>query len=411
MGSKISDSKIFYVVISVLVSVALWLYVVNVENPTGEKTIHDIPITIQGEDVLQNRGLMITGMSMEKFNLNLTGKRNALVKLTEDNVSVSLDVSSITAEGDWALKCKVTLPNTVTSGTVTISDKNDYNITVSIAKQMSKTIEIRGEFTGTVADGYQADTFIISPSTVTITGQEDHVNQVAYGLVSVAQDNLSSTFTGEMGFTPMSATGEKLENLNIRFSTDTVYVTLPIVKVMEVPLNVNIIEGGGATKDDVTVSIDPATIVVSGPQEVLEPLKEITLGEIDLSKILNVETFTFDIPLTSELTNESGVTQATVTVAVKGLPSKVLDADNIEIINVPKGYNATSITKSIQVWVRGPQEALDYISAYQIRVVADLKDTSVSVGQFRVPVKVYLDGGTGAGVVGGDYSIAVSITK
>ena len=411
MGSKISDSKIFYVVISVLVSVALWLYVVNVENPTGEKTIHDIPITIQGEDVLQNRGLMITGMSMEKFNLNLTGKRNALVKLTEDNVSVSLDVSSITAEGDWALKCKVTLPNTVTSGTVTISDKNDYNITVSIAKQMSKTIEIRGEFTGTVADGYQADTFIISPSTVTITGQEDHVNQVAYGLVSVAQDNLSSTFTGEMGFTPMSATGEKLENLNIRFSTDTVYVTLPIVKVLEVPLNVNIIEGGGATKDDVTVSIDPATIVVSGPQEVLEPLKEITLGEIDLSKILNVETFTFDIPLTSELTNESGVTQATVTVAVKGLPSKVLDADNIEIINVPKGYNATSITKSIQVWVRGPQEALDYISAYQIRVVADLKDTSVSVGQFRVPVKVYLDGGTGAGVVGGDYSIAVSITK
>lgn len=411
MGSKISDSKIFYVVISVLVSVALWLYVVNVENPTGEKTIHDIPITIQGEDVLQNRGLMITGMSMEKFNLNLTGKRNALVKLTEDNVSVSLDVSSVTAEGDWALKCKVTLPNTVTSGTVTISDKNDYNITVSIAKQMSKTIEIRGEFTGTVADGYQADTFIISPSTVTITGQEDHVNQVAYGLVSVAQDNLSSTFTGEMGFTPMSATGEKLENLNIRFSTDTVYVTLPIVKVMEVPLNVNIIEGGGATKDDVTVSIDPATIVVSGPQEVLEPLKEITLGEIDLSKILNVETFTFDIPLTSELTNESGVTQATVTVAVKGLPSKVLDADNIEIINVPKGYNATSITKSIQVWVRGPQEALDYISAYQIRVVADLKDTSVSVGQFRVPVKVYLDGGTGAGVVGGDYSIAVSITK
>lgn len=411
MGSKISDSKAFYLVISVLIAIALWLYVVNVENPTGDKTIRNIPITIQGEDVLESRGLMISNMSARNFNLNITGQRNALLKVSEENVTVTLDVSSITEEGDWALTCKITLPTTVTSGTVTASDNNNYTIDVSIVKQASKTIEIRGEFIGNVAEGFQADEFIISPSTVTITGQEDHVDEVAYGLVSVYQENLSDTFTAEMPFTPMSADGKKLTDLNVKYSTDTVYVTLPIVQVAKIPLTVDIVDGGGATSDNATVVIDPASIVVSGSAEVLEPLKEITLGQVSLDEILNEETFTFPIPLTSEITNESGITEATVTVTVAGLPSKVLEVDNIEIINVPDGYTASAITKSLQVWVRGPEDVLDSISAYQIRVVADLEDSSVSEGQFRAPVTVYLDGGNGAGIVGVDYSISIQLTR
>jgi len=410
MGSKISDSKVFYLVISILISVALWLYVVNVENPNGDKNVHNIPITIQGADLLESRGLMITDMSIRYFNLDLTGKRNALVKLTEENIIVTLDVSSITTEGEWALKCKVTLPSMVTSGNVTPTEKNNYSITVTIAKKVSKTIDIRGEFTGKVAQGYQADEFIISPATVTITGQEDHVNQIAYGLVTVTQDNLADTFTGEMSFSPMNAANEKLIDLNAAYSASTVYVTLPIVKVLEIPLTVDILDGGGATRDNVTLSIIPATIVVSGAEEVLEPLKEITLGQINLAEVLSIDTFTFTIPLASELTNESGITEATVTVTVTGLPSKVLEVDSIKLINVPEGYTATAVTQSLQVWVRGPEEVLDFITVYNVRVVADLQDMHISAGQFRVPVKVYLDGGTGGGIVGTDYTIAIQVT-
>jgi YbbR domain-containing protein len=411
MGSKISNSKAFYIVISIVLSVSLWLYVVNVEKPTGEITIRNIPITILGEDVLGERGFMITDMSSRYFDLNLSGKRSALVKLSEENITVTLDVSSITADGDWSLKCKVTLPSTVTSGTVTITEKNDYSVSVTIAKQTSKPIDIRGEFAGTVAEGYQADEFIISPSTVTVTGQEDLVNQVAYGLVSVAQINLNDTFTSEMGFTLMSATGEKLKDLNVQLSTSTVYVTLPIVKVAEIPLAVNIVDGGGATGADATVTIDPTSIVVSGAQEVLTPLTKITLGESALADVLSVETFTFPLNLTSELTNESGISEATVTVQVADLPSKVLDVHNIEIINVPDGFVASAVTQSLQVWVRGPEEALDGISAYQVQAVADLEDASVSVGQFRVPVKLYLAGDGDAGIVGADYSISITVKR
>jgi hypothetical protein len=87
---------------------------------------------------------MVAGISKTSFDLELAGKRNALIKLKRENISVTVDVSSITTEGQWSLKCKIALPNTVTSGTVSASEKNNYSINVTIAKQISKTIAIRG---------------------------------------------------------------------------------------------------------------------------------------------------------------------------------------------------------------------------------------------------------------------------
>ena len=410
MANKFSDSKGFYIVFSILISIALWVYVVGVVNPTGTSTVHRIPIEVQGEDVLAGRGLMVSDLSRDTISLDLSGRRIALGSLNEENISVTLDVSSITEVGEWPIRCRVTLPSTLTTGSVSVSDQNDLTITVTVVRQASKSIEVRGNFTGSAAEGYQVDTFVISPGTITITGQEDHVNQVAYAVVNVDQENLSETFTGELGFTLMDATGQPLENLNVTCSVDTVYVSLPVVKVQEVDLTVTILEGGGATEDDIVCEIEPKSIIISGEEEDLASYKEINLGTVDLSKILNTETYTFDILLPSELTNESGITQATVTVRVEGLATKVLETSAIEIINPPDGFEVTRITQSLPVVVRGTEEELDLVFEHQLRVEADLSGQTLTAGQFRVPVRVYLDGGSGAGVVG-DYSISISLSQ
>lgn len=410
MASKLSDSKGFYIAFSILISIALWVYVVGVVNPTGTSTVHRIPIEIQGEDVLERRGLMVSDLSRETISLELSGKRISLGSLNEENILITLDVSAITEVGEFPIKCRVTLPSTLTSGSVSVGEKNDLTITVTVVKQASKPIEVRGNFTGSAAEGYQVDTFVISPSTVTITGREDHVNQVAYAVVNVDQANLSETFTGELGFALMDATGHPLEDLDLTCNVDTVYVSLPVVKVQEIDLAVTILEGGGATRGDIICDIEPKSIIISGEEEDLASWKEINLGTIDLSKILNTETYTFDILLPSELTNESGITQATVTVKVEGLATKVLETNSIDIINPPDGFTVTRVTQSLPVVIRGTEEELNLVFEHQLRVVADLKDQTLSAGQFRVPAKVYLDGGSGAGVVG-DYSISISLSQ
>jgi YbbR domain-containing protein len=60
MGKKILDSKILYILISVILSVSLWFYVISLDGNEDEKTIRNIPITFAGEDILAERNLMIT---------------------------------------------------------------------------------------------------------------------------------------------------------------------------------------------------------------------------------------------------------------------------------------------------------------------------------------------------------------
>ena len=45
MGKKILDSKILYILISVILSVSLWFYVISLDGNEDEKTIRNIPIT------------------------------------------------------------------------------------------------------------------------------------------------------------------------------------------------------------------------------------------------------------------------------------------------------------------------------------------------------------------------------
>lgn len=74
--------KIFNIALAVVLAVGVWLYVINVENPTGTGTVRDIPVTLEGENVLTERGLMITQQSDESISLKLSGRKKTLMKLT-----------------------------------------------------------------------------------------------------------------------------------------------------------------------------------------------------------------------------------------------------------------------------------------------------------------------------------------
>ena len=129
-----------------------------------------------------------------------------------------------------------------------------------------------------------------------------------------------------------------------------------------------------------------------------------------LSKVFGTLTQSMTINLDPSLTNVSGITEAKVTVTVEGLVTKTLEAGNIEIVNKPGGYEITRNTQSCTVLIRGTQEAVDAVTASQVRIVADLSNLDLSTGSRTVPVKVYLDGSSEVGVVG-EYNISISVSR
>lgn len=422
MGKKFTESKAFNIILAVLIALALWVYVTAIIGQVGSMTIRNVPITLVGEDVLNSKGLMIDASTKLTVNVGITGGHSALVAIASNSsefITARLDVSEISEAGEYELPCKLGLENTLTSG-VRLDGDSTQTIRVVVTKMLSKTIEVRGNFTGTVKDGYRTNTVEITPSTVRIQGPEALVNQIDYAQVTITGEELTKTVSGEMSFDMISSDGEVLKSDEISSNVNTVSVVLPVVKTLEIPLTVDFIYGGGITEENFAryvepyVDIQPNTIQISGEESDITPLegKSITLGKIDLADVVQEnQTYTFPIVLASELSNDSGISEATVTISVKGLETKTVETSNIEVINVPEGFTASAVTQSLQVQVRGPADALETVDGYQLRVVVDLEGETLRQAQFPFQPKIYLDGESTCGVVNGanGYIVVVNI--
>ena len=412
MGKKFTESKIFNIILSILIALGLWAYVTASVTDVGESTVRNIPVTVVGEEALNAKGLMIDPNTKLTVNARVSGNRSLLVSMASnpsEYFSATINVAEITEPGTYDLNCTITPEFTsLTSTGVRVMDQEGKTIQVTVTRLMSKTVEVRGVFKGTVDEdnNYRANPVEVTPGTIKVQGPETLVNQVEYAQVTITGDNLTKTYTGELGFQLMTADGEVVDDDDLTTNVNTVSVVMPVVKTMEVPLSVEYVYGGGITEDNferyVTVDIQPATIQVSGDEADVSYLegKTITVGKIDLSQVVQEElVFVFPIELSTELSNDSGITQATVTVTIKGLETKTVETSNIDIINTPDGFKADAVTQSLQVKVRGPADALETVEGYQIRVVVDLEGQNLRQAQFPFTPKIYLDGDSRCGVI------------
>lgn len=405
-------NKGLYMVVSVLVAIGLWTYVVGALNPDSSGPVRNLPVTFAGTNVLESRELMITSGLEQTVTLNVTGKRDALLALSADTVSVTIDVSSITQPGQYSSEYQVSYspPPGVSFNSVAIMDRYPQTVSFTVVRQATRTIPIRGTSTGSVAEGYQVGEFSFTPETLEVRGEEALVNQIDYALVTLDQEDMSETYNGDLPYVFVTFTGDVMDPAGLETSDTLIRTTLPVFQLKEVPLTVNIIPGGGATDKNVKVDIEPESIVVSGAPADLEPLKEISLGDIDLAKVMGSDMLTFPITLSSELTNVSGVAEATVALTMEGLTTATLEVNNIELIHCPEGYTASAVTQTRQIQIRGAADAVNAVAASQLLIVADLANTVTATGTQTIPVKVYLNGRNDVGVVG-DYNIVVSVIR
>lgn len=404
---KLLEKRWVCILLSVLLAIAFWAYVRAAVDPSGTINIHNVRVETTGANVLASQGLAVSEITPQVVELQVEGPTSARTNLLRNRsgLYVRVDVSSC-VEGENTLRWREVWPEGINTDDLTAQRST---VTVKVEKLYSKTFDIQFKLEGKVAGEYQMGTPAIEPEKVVVSGPVEQVNQVDKVEAILRTEELSERFAGDLELVPVDKQGRSLADLELTLSAETAYVVVPVVMMKEVPLTVNLQSGGGATKEDAKIDIDPPTIVVSGAEADLEGLEEISLGPISLSDVVGTNTFTRPITLDPSLTNESGLATATITVTVEGLDTEVFAVNNIRTTNLPEGYNAETITKSVLVTVRGPAEDLANIDASQIRVVANLSGVTTE-GSQQVLAYVYLDGTSTVGVIG-EYSISVNISR
>ena len=431
MGKKILDSKALYMVLSIVLAFAAWLFVTSKDGTKDSERFANLLVEFSGEEILEERGLMIVNRDV-KATITVQAAPTVLAVLKREQPRLVANVANISTEDTHVVNYRVILPNGVKDTDVEIiysgpGGLGGSAVSVEVAQALSRKVRIEGEFQGTVAEGYLAgdnDDFRFDPVELVVSGRADLVNQVSHVKVIVSGDNLTETVSDAFPFQLIGASGDPLE-LDVNCDVDTIYTVFPIRATAEIPLKVNVVSGGGLSVSDITLSLSDKSITVAGSKEAVDALAgegELLLGTIDLAELddnlaQNGGDVTFAIPLADELENLSGITEVTATIRVnKRAETRTFQVTSrISTINTPEGWTPTIITQVLAVRVRGPEVLLDELTEESIRVVADLKDINQAAGKYTVPATIYLDSAGTLSDVGvvtpRTYSVVVSLVK
>lgn len=409
---KIYNSRVFWAIISLVTSFAIWVYVTSVNEDEYSQTFYGVQVELSGEDSLRDmRNMVITDLDTSTVSVRVKGPRRVIASLSSDDIIARIDVSRLTQAAYTSQQYTVDFASGVNRRGLVIESRSPEAVSFIVSKQTTKTVPVRGGFEGEIAEGYTAETPAFEPSTITLTGAEAYIKDVEYAWVTFGKGiTANSTYSVETGFTLMDAKDNPCSTTEYSYSTETVTATLPMLEVKDVLLGVDIVEGAGATSSNVKIKVEPESIKLAGDSALLSGINRIILDTVDLTSFASTFTESYSIPITNGLRNLTGVTEAKVTIEVIGLETKTFRVNSISCINEAEGTATDIITKSFEVTLRGTAEDLGKVRSENIRAVADLADYNGSTGSYMPKVKIYVDGFTNVGAIGYD-SISVEIRR
>lgn len=411
----ITQSRVFWMIVSLFIAAMLWLYVTTTEGVEAQKVLSNVPIEFVGAETLrESSGLVVTEQDRTSVNLTVSATRRVLNKLNNGNVTATINLSRMNSDGRYAVTYDISYPSGINPNDITVVRASADIVNFYLDKLSRKTIEVEGAFTGNTAEGYMADdSMVFDPMVVTISGPKTDISKVDHAYVSISRENVDKTIQYSTTYELVDENGQIVDDSSITRETDEVNVTLNVLSTRSVPLDVTIIDGGGATRDANTIiDIRPSSIMLAGDAAAIDNTSKLILGTIDLSSFATDYTATYAIIPPTNTENLTGVNEATVTVSISGLSTRgyAISQDNISCNNVPEGYSAEIITQSLNnVIIRAPESVLNEIDSRNLRAVADLSDLTVnSSGVYNPSVRIYIDGFPEAGYVG-EYKIYVTL--
>lgn len=403
-------NKPLMIVLSVLISIVLWLYVVTVVSPESEATLYNIPVVLQGESALDERGLVLVSDDEYKINLQLYGNRKDLNKVNSGNVTIIADLTKIYDPGTHNLSYNISYPGDVPSDAFTEMSRTPSRIRVTVEQKITKKIPVELSYTGTVPINYRAktDAVVLDYPEVSITGPMSVISQIETARIQVDMTDQIKTFEQTCRFTLCNKDGEPVDAASVVTDVAEVTATVPIQFMKYVPLKVVLLPGGGADEKNTTVVYEHDKIRIAGSRETLLGINEIVLDTIDLGALTRKTVFEYDVVLQEGVENVSLIHKTKVTVDFPSLLTKEFTVSQFESVNVPEGMVAEILNQTLTVKLRGPREKIANMTPEDITVEVDFANALAGTSAVNVTIRISTRFPE-VGVLGGPYSVNATL--
>ena len=402
--------KILRIVCSILVAIAIWIYVDEEKTVNVKMSVNDLPVEFASEDTtLADNGLMLLSGYNTTVDLVLKGPRKVLWKLNKDEIRIVVDTAGIQDTGMQSLPYDVVFPNNVPQSQIQVEKASIYAINVTVGELYTKEVPIKCEVSGKIAEGYLAEEIVLDPAVLVLRAQRDDLLNVSYAKIRVNISGLQETMIRTVEYQLYDYNDIPIDNDNIRAASKLIQVTMPVKAVKEVPLVLNFVEAIGSTMDQVEYTFEPGdTVQLQGDKTVLDSIDNIVLDTIYLQDLEEEQTLVYEISVPEGAEVVGGETQVTVTITMTGVSEYRISTDNFVTTNLAEGLGVDIVTESLSVMLRGFTEELDAMDGSDLTVTVDLGSIT-QPGTYTLPVSVRVNGYQNVGIKG-TYQVIVEVT-
>ncbi len=405
-------NKLIYALLSFVIALGLWFYVVAVVSPEYEMIFYDIPVALQNESVLNEKGFMVVNQEKPSVTLRLRGNRSDLNKLSNADILLSVDMSKINRTGKQYVNIDTDFSGGFADNAFEVLSYAPDRVTLDIVEWAKAEVDVVVEFTGAVPADYivYKDNYELDYSKITVSGPKAIVDKITQAKVVVELDGQMNTISKSFTYTLCDAAGESVATEQLKTDVSEVNLSVKIQRVKDLQLIVNTTYGGGATEDTTSIVFSQENIKVSGSEEALAALGDtLLLDTIDVSQILADEVREYEIILPEGVDNLSGLSTVTVTISFPELKTKELPIYNISVENVPAGLTVKDIgTKVCNVTLRGSQWQIENITSADVAIRVDLTEAIEGTELYKAEVYVTNPSFPSVGAVM-SYTIAVEL--
>lgn len=366
--------------LSILVSLAIWLVAVRQEDPIEERQYPtDLPVTF----VNMSPGMVTSGDFEREVTVFFRAPRSTLNNLTPEVITVEADLGGL-SPGTHTVPLKVQL-----TGVRALNAETDPpDITLTLEDQRERSVPVQVTVEGEAAVGYAAGNPVVEPDTVTVAGPVSVVDSVSEVSVSADVTDARENVQAEQRVNVLDSEGEPVDGLQVE--PEQVAVSVPVEHLPDFKEVAVIVSHEGTAPAFgfyvKNIEVSPVTVTVQGPADVINELPGfVRTNLVDLTA--TQESFSREVGLElPEDVRAVDTQEVTVSVEIDAFQGSVAIRRPVEIVELGEGLEATTSPDSVDMILSGPLAVLEQLSQAEIRVVLDLSD--LTPGTYQVMPEV-----------------------
>lgn len=386
-------------VLSVLLSVVLWMVVVKMADPDYTKPF-SVPVEILNKDVIRAMGKVpdIVG-DTDIAVFYISGPRSYVEDMTGDDFSVTADLSQVDLTQDGERKL---IPIEISA------KKNDkkieivkrtVNMQITLEDLSEQKFVISPEATGTPSDGCAIGEVEVIPNLLQVSGPESIVSRINRVTASINVDGVSGDVSDSVKPMLYDENGETISSDLLEMNQNVVTIRANILGTKSIPIRCQVSGTPAVGYEYRGVEYAPEEVLVKGEASLLNSISAINIPEgvvrIDGEKedkevVVDITPYLGDsgVSLVDEAAN-----QVLVRVLIEKKETKVFSfpVERIQVTGLSEDYGLTYSGNSVQVSVRASKEDMAMLQTADIAAALDVSGLEPGIHTLQLNVALPSD--------------------